>query len=147
MPFKVKTLVAALAMTALPGITPNASATSFGMDFHAYITLTNAAGTPVNNTSFVNEPRFHGWRSPISGKMVMDIGPNGMRGTATFEPFPFMGSEASGQDISFVPVSTVLNIPTSSLLLGNMLFNWNGNNGIPVSIVLDMGDLTTALMQ
>ncbi len=39
-----------------------------------------------------------------------------------------------------------MNVPTNTLLLGNMLFDWSSNVGIPVSIVLDMGNLTTALM-
>ncbi len=145
-PFKLKTLMAALVVT-LPGIASTASAASFGMDFQGYVTLLTPGGVPINNPSFAGDPRFQGWRTPISGKMVMDIGTNGLRGTASFTPFLFFDFLASGENISFVPVSTVLNIPTSSMLLGNMSFNWNANNGIPVSIVLDMGNLTTALMQ
>lgn len=148
MPFKLKTVMAALAISTLPAIAPvTASATSFAMNFNGYVTMLGPDGTPLFNSSFNKETRFHGARTPISGTMVMDIGLNGLRGTATFAPFLFFGSVASGQDISFVPAATIANIPTNTLLLGNMLFNWNGNNGIPVSIVLDMGNLTTALMQ
>lgn len=127
----------------------NAGAISFGMDFTGYVTMLNGSdGTAFRNTSFSTVAPFYGYRTPISGHMVMDIDTNGMRGTATFAPFLFIGTLASGRDISFVPVATILNIPDNTLLLGNMSFDFGKYiKGIPVSIVLDMGNLTTALMQ
>ncbi|RRQ21248.1 hypothetical protein [Thiohalobacter thiocyanaticus] len=124
----------------------NAAAWSFSMDFKGYMTLLTPEGEMVRNTSFADEPRFQGYRSPINGTMVMTTNNQGMSGSATFEPFPFFGVEASGRDITFVSTDNLLGIPTNTLLLGNMLFDWSGNNGIPVSLVLDMGNLTTALM-
>lgn len=141
--------VAAVFMASALGTAVNAAASNFEMDFQGYVTMLGAAdGTPIRNPSFGKEPRFHGWRTPISGHMVMTIDQDGLRGSATFDPFLFLNTLASGRDISFVPVSTLLNIPTSTLLVGNMSFDFGTYyKGIPVSIVLDMGNLTMALMQ
>lgn len=127
----------------------NASAISFGMDFTGYVTMLNGTdGTAFHNTSFSTVAPYYGYRTPISGHMVMDIDTSGMHGTATFDPFLFIGTLASGRNITFVPVATILNIPDNTLLLGNMSFDFGKYiKGIPVSIVLDMGNLTTALMQ
>jgi len=124
-----------------------ASIASVGMDFVAWVTMIDSTGAPVNNPSFAGEPNYHGWRYPVKGKMVFNLTAEGLAGAASFEPFDFFGVPASGRDINFVPAHTVLGlIPIDTLLVGNMLFDWNGNNGIPVSLVLDIGDLTTALM-
>jgi hypothetical protein len=146
MPLKSTTLAAALAAT-LPGM-GTAHAISFGIDFQGYVTLLSSSGGPFRNTDYLDEPEFQGWRTPISGKMVLDVGLDGLVGSATFTPFSFFGAgNASGDAVSFVPVSELLGaIPTSTLLLGNMSFTWNGTYSIPVSLVLDMGNLQTALM-
>lgn len=121
---------------------------STGMDFKGYVTMLNGGdGRAFRNSSFADEPLYQGFRTPISGHMTLDIDADGLRGIATFEPFQFIGSEASGRDVSFVPVATLLNVPTNTLLVGNMSFDFGTFfKGIPVSIVLDMGNLTTALM-
>lgn len=143
----IKRILAAAAVSL--GCVGNAGAISFGMDFTGYVTMLNGAdGTAFRNTSFSTVAPYYGYRTPISGHMVMDIDTSGMRGTATFDPFLFIGTLASGRDITFVPVATILNIPDNTLLLGNMSFDFGKYiKGIPVSIVLDMGNLTTALMQ
>lgn len=146
-----KRLLVAGAMVSTLGIGGEASAVtamSFAMDFKGYITMLNGRdGGVFRNSSFADEPRFMGYRTPINGHMVMDVDEAGLRGTATFEPFLFIGSIASGRDVTFVPAATLLNIPTNTLLVGNMSFDFGDFfQGIPVSIVLDMGNLTTALM-
>lgn len=133
-------------LAAMLGTSLSAAAISFGMDFKGYVTMLDPNGVALNNSSS-DDPRFNGWRTPITGTMVLDVDSNGVRGTATFEPFFFIGLKASGRDISFVPAASVLNIPTNTLLVGNMLFDFGFTQGIPVSIVLDIGNLTTALMQ
>jgi hypothetical protein len=145
-PFKPRTLAAALVAT-LPCI-DSAHAVSFGMDFQGYVTMLSPTGQPLQNSDYLDEPRFHGMRTPISGNMVLDVGLDGLVGSGTFTPFSFAGGgNASGTGLNFVPVSELLGaIPTSTLLLGNMGFDWNGSIGIPVSIVLDIGNLQTALM-
>lgn len=144
-----------LATSACLGIAASgqAAAISFGMDFKGYVTMLagtdvpSLAGGMVQNFTFVNEPPFYGYRTAVTGKMVMNIGLDGLKGTATIDPILFFNQISIGREIHFEPVDTILNIPTSTLLLGNMLFDYgNFVKGIPVSIVLDIGNLTTALM-
>lgn len=146
-----KRLLIAGVMASTLGIGGEASAVtamSFAMDFKGYVTMLNGRnGSAFRNLSLANEPIYMGYRTPINGRMIMDIDERGLRGAATFEPFLFVGTMASGRDVSFVPVATLLNIPTNTLLVGNMSFDFGSLfKGIPVSIVLDMGNLTTALM-
>lgn len=148
----VKQLVLTGAMMTAMGLTPVASAVtalSVAMDFKGYVTMVVAGtGIAFQNGSFVNEPRFNGWRSPIEGRMVMNVTESGLVGGATFEPFPFYDVQASGRDVTFVPADSLFGtpIPSNTLLVGNMAFDWGETKGIPVSIVLDMGNLSTALM-
>lgn len=125
-----------------------ATALSVAMDFKGYVTMLDSTGKGFRNTSYYYEERFGGWRTPINGTMVMDITETGMIGRASFKPFMFAGLAASGRDITFVPEDTLFGtpIPTNTLLVGNMLFDYGPTLGIPVSIVLDMGNLSTALM-
>ena len=123
-----------------------ATVASVGMDFEAYVTLLNPDGRVVRNPSLLDEPTYHGFRNPVKGHMVFNVTSEGLVGAATFEPFEFFGTPASGRDITIVPAHTVVGImPTDTLMVANMLFDWNGNNGIPVSIVVDIGGLTSAL--
>lgn len=127
-----------------------ASAISFGMDFKGYVTMLSGEpfnGGMVRNFTFSNTEPFLGYRTAVTGKMVLDVGLDGLKGSATIDPITFFGQTAVGREITFKPVATILNIPTNTLLLGNMLFDYGVFvKGIPVSIVLDVGNLTTALM-
>jgi hypothetical protein len=144
---KLKTLVIAMAAVTGAGVGTPASAISFGIDFKGYVTMLNSNGSMLQNSSFSSEPPYFGLRTAVSGHMVLDIGLNGLSGTATIEPITFFDTLSKGRDITFKPVDTLLGvIPENTLLLGNMLFDFGNQNGIPVSIVLDMGNLTTALM-
>lgn len=124
------------------------TAMSVGMDFKGYITMLDPNGRMLRNNSFEEEPQFQGYRTAVKGRMVMDITESGMVGAASFEPFPFLYIESSGRDITFVPSDTLYGtpVPSNTLLVGNMLFDYGPTTGIPVSIVLDMGNLSTALM-
>lgn len=124
------------------------TAMSVAMDFKAYITMLTPIGQGFQNTSYYYDEPFKGYRTPITGTMVMDITETGMVGTATFEPFQFAGLTASGRDITFIPEDTLFGtpVPSNTLLVANMSFDYGPNIGIPVSLVLDMGNLSTALM-
>ncbi len=143
---KLKKLVAAhVAAFGILAVAP-ANAISFGIDFKGFVTMVAPTGELFQNTSAATNA-FQGYRSEISGHMILDIGLTGASGTATFDPFLFSGILASGRDINFKPVNTLLGaIPLDTYLLGNMLFDYGFTMGIPVSIVLDLGNLTTALM-
>lgn len=144
---QLKPLVAAMATVAGLSVSTQASAISFGIDFEGYITMLNSTGQMFRNSSFAGEAPFYGFRTPVSGHMVLDIGLTGLSGTATIDPILFVGQMANGREINFEPVDTLLGVvPENTLLLGNLLFDFNTEIGIPVSIVLDMGNLTTALM-
>ena len=128
------------------GITFGAPVMSVGMDFEGWVTMLFPDGHVFGNYNQQDEPTFHGARTPIKGHMVMDIGSGGLRGSATFDPFLFANSPASGHDVTFYSPNALLNLlPTNTLLLGNMLFDFGNIKDIPVSIVLDIGNLTTAL--
>lgn len=132
----------------LPTLAPNMSV---GMDFKGVVTMLNGfSGVAFHNSSSADEERWRGFRTPVEGHMVLEFTPDGMRGTATFEPFLFIGTLASGRDISFRPVgeTEVLGVPTptNTLLLANMSFDFGSFfRGIPVSLVVDMGNLDKVL--
>jgi hypothetical protein len=126
--------------------TPDVLVTSVAMDFEGWVTMLWPDGHVFGNFSAKDEPNFNGARTPIKGKMVMEIGSGGLRGAATFDPFLFANSPSSGHDVQFYSPNALLNaLPTNTLLLGNMLFDFGTIKNIPVSIVLDIGGLTTAL--
>ena len=147
-----KQLVLTGAMMTAMGLASGASALtalSVAMDFEGYVTMVDAGtGIMVPNPSFSDEPRFSGWRTPIKGRMLMNVTESGLVGGAAFEPFLFFGVQSSGRDVTFVPADSLFGtpIPSSTLLVGNMAFDWGSIIGVPVSIVLDMGNLSTALM-
>jgi hypothetical protein len=143
---KLKPLLAAVCATVGIAASAPASAISFGMDFKGYVTMLGSDGGILRNVSFKKVEPFFGFRTPVSGHMILDIGLDGVRGTATIDDIKFSGSSAKGREIHFEPVDSIGPIPTSTLLIGNLLFDFNAEIGIPVSIVLDMGNLTTALM-
>jgi hypothetical protein len=59
-------------------------------------------------------------------------------GSGTVVPFSFSGGGlAQATNISFQAIGNGFGNPVGNLVLGNIGFNWSGNNGIPVSIVLD----------
>lgn len=130
-----------------------ASAINFGVEFKAYLTMLTSNGEIVRNLAFHDEPEFGGWRTPIKGEMVLDINTNGqvVAGAATFEPFEFspvtgLSNIASGRDITILPAHTKYGIPTDTLMIANMLFDWGFERGVPVSVVVDVGNLSTSLM-
>ena len=123
------------------------TAMSVAMDFKGYVTMLDASGYVIPNPSEPKDGPFQQWRTPVTGRMVMDITETGMVGTATIQPFVFFGLTADARDITFVPPDTLFGtpVPSDTLLLGNLLFDFGANKGIPVSIVLDIGNLSTAL--
>jgi hypothetical protein len=119
---------------------------SVAMDFEGWVTMLWPDGHVFGNYSEQDEPNFQGARTPIKGKMIMEMGSGGLVGTATFDPFLFLNTPSSGHDVQFYAPNALLNaLPTNTLLLGNMRFDFGTFKDIPVSIVLDIGGLTTAL--
>ncbi len=134
---KKTTLATALAavigasVMAAPG---TASATVVTFDYTGLFTMLTSAGNALVNTDY----QYNSWggnRTDITGTMTLDLA-TGM-GTGTVVPFNFFnGGPAVAASINMQMIGNGMGGP-GTLILGNMLFNWNGNNGIPVSIVLD----------
>jgi hypothetical protein len=109
------------------------------MSFSGWFTMM----TPTGGTALLNgdagSQGFYGFRSSVSGTMHFDL--TSGTGTGTVVPFSFFGSgNAAATTISFQSIGDGAGGP-GSLVLGNMGFNWAGNNGIPVSIVMDAAGL------
>lgn len=148
---KAKPLAIAGLLAASLGVAAPVSAftaMSVAMDFKGYVTMLDSAGNAFRNTSAPRDAEYKGYRTPVSGQMIMNFTETGMVGTATIEPFMFTGTAASARDITFVQEDSLYGtpIPSNTLLVGNLLFDFGSTKGIPVSIVLDMGNLSTALM-
>jgi hypothetical protein len=85
----------------------------------------------------------YGLRTQISGSMSIDTITGA--GMGTIAPFDFCNS--GGLFIHDLTVQAIGNGSGGygSLILGNMLFNWSGNAGIPVSIVWDASGLINSI--
>ncbi len=134
-----------LAVTAALGTSAVASASTVNFNFNGLFTMLTSGGTPLGNTSYAYNS-WSGNRTDITGTMSFNT--TAGTGTGTVTPFGFFGTPnnlkpAVAQSISFQAIGNGQGGP-GTLVLGNMLFNWGGNNGIPVSIVLDASGLFAA---
>jgi hypothetical protein len=146
MKLSAKKAILHTAVLATVGISPalipsTALALTVDFAFEGLFTMLNPAGNPLANSDFASETNYYGWRTPVSGTLSFD--PLTLTGTATITPFSFSGGGLAVT--TTVTVEPVGLLPSPSLLLGNMGFNWSGNNGIPVSIVLDAQGLLSCL--
>lgn len=137
----LNTSVAAVLLASVPAA--NAAVNTF--DFNGFFTMLDAGGAALANTSNTVKGANQ-FQTAISGTMSFDSATGA--GTGTLVPFDFFAgtSPAEAVGIKMQAIGDGAGGP-GTLVLGNMLFNWNGNNGIPVSIVLDAagffaGDMT-----
>jgi len=151
---KKSALAAALAVSLGAGsMMDRAYADTYTFSFTGYFTMLTSGGTPLQNTSLpYYSNSWSGYRTQITGTMTYDTVAS--TGSGTITPFQFFNGStpAAAQSVTFQSIGngTCTNSSPSScqpgdLLLGNMLFNWNGNNGIPVSIVMDASGLFGAM--
>jgi len=126
--FKKTALAAAVATTM--GMSATASAdTIINVSYTGWFTMLNANGTDALVNGDAASQGFYGRRTQVSG--MMDFNLTTGQGGGTMQAFSFFGGgAASATTISFQAVG-------GGLVLGNLGFNWNGTNQIPVSIVLD----------
>ncbi len=143
----IKRTLLATAMTAAlgtAGLPEPASARTLQFSFTGWFTMINAGGTGALNNGDASGLGYYGWRTPVTGTMTFDDTTNS--GTISMVPFSFFGSgPASATTISFVDADGIGGPNTE--LLANMGFNWNGTNGIPVSLVMEAKGLLDALGQ
>jgi len=101
---------------------------------------------PIQNVSYpyyADTTWAYGRRTQITGSMAFDTYTG--TGTGIINPFDFLFSgPAVAHDIRFQAVGDGVGGP-GSLIIGNMLFDWNGNNNIAIEIVLDGQGLFGAL--
>lgn len=134
-----KTAMSAAVAVAL-GSSATASADTINFSFTGLFTMLTSTGAPLQNTSppFYSDATWgSGMRTQITGTLAINDAT--LEGSMTIVPFAFYnGGNAVATSIAFQPIG-------SNLLLGNMGFNWNGNNGIPVSLVWDGTALLSAV--
>jgi len=136
-----KTLVATAMATAM-GVSAFADAAIINATFTGAFTMLNAGGGITYNTDVANcydaanlISASQCARTKVNGSMSFDTTTGA--GTGSFAAFSFFGSGlAAATSITFQAIGNGAGGP-GTLVLGNMGFNWNGNNGIPVSIVMD----------
>ncbi|HHJ36119.1 MAG TPA: DUF5011 domain-containing protein [Gammaproteobacteria bacterium] len=98
-------------------------------------TLLDAAGFVTKNSSITGRGANQA-QTPLSGTLTYNTVSN--TGTATFTPFGFFNKgDAVASGITLEKIPAGVNAGNNNLVMTNMLFDWNGNNGIPVSIVWD----------
>jgi hypothetical protein len=128
-----KTLLSAAIVSAL-GISTSANADLVAGSWSGVFTMIGAGGTFTLNGDAAGNSTG-GNRTFITGGLTFDTATGAGSGTVT--PFSFFGSGvAIATTITFQAIGDGFGNP-GPLVLGNMGFNWNGNNGIPVSIVMD----------
>ena len=136
----LNTAIAGTLMAASAG----ASATVNTYDWDGYFTMISAGGSTLANTSIVGKT-VNQHQTPVSGTMAFD--PVSGVGTATLVPFDFFNGtlQAEAVGIKMQAIGDGAG-GKGTLVLGNMIFNWDGNDGIPVSIVLDAAGFFTSSM-
>jgi hypothetical protein len=137
-----KTLLS-LSMAAIIGTaaTPS-SATLYSADFSGLFTWLDGVGKPLSNVSlpyYYDSTWGYGLRTQISGSMTINSDTG--TGVASISPFDW---QASGPmqiyNIGLQAIGDGMG-GSGTLVIGNMLFDWNGNNVVPVEIVWDAAGL------
>jgi hypothetical protein len=129
-------VAAALGATAIAAA-PVANAGVAYFDWSGMFTMLDSAGSALANTSIPAKGNNQ-YQTPVTGTMAFDDVTGA--GTATLVPFQFFSGDptlpAEAVGINMQAIGDGMG-GAGTLVMGNMLFNWNGNNGIPVSLVLD----------
>lgn len=132
-----KSVINSAITAALVSVAPLTNAGVTYYDMMGYFTLLGADGAALLNAS-IDAKTGNVFQTPISGTMAFDSITGA--GTATLVPFDFGDNAPTGPF-----TATSMNIQAigdglggnGTLLLGNMLFDWNTAQGIPVSCVMD----------
>ena len=133
MKFTLKKMLTNLAIAAsIISIPAHAAGEIYDFTFTGLFTMLTPNNTPVQN------------RTPITGTMHFDTTTGA--GSGTLAPFIFFTNTSPMvfHSISFQAIGNGTG-GAGSLVLGNMLFDWNGTSGIPVSVVMDAQGLFGAM--
>lgn len=141
-----ETIINALGIVTLAS-TSMVSATVINYDWNGLFTFLDPTGAALSNSSLNNGSTGNNFQDTVSGTLVFD--------DITGAGIATMSSFGWGNGLEPLAVNS-FNLQTigdgaggpGMLIMGNMLFNWNTNTGIPVSMVLDAsgflsGELTS----
>jgi hypothetical protein len=119
-------------------------ATTLTFSLDGMFTLQGTYGSPLANSS-INPKSANNYQTPITGTLTYD--PDSGAGTMTIAPFDWGGVPSFTLfDITLQNIRSVPNIP-DSLMLANMVYDWNSDTGIPASIVWDASGMLDAIDQ
>ena len=143
-----------LTLAGMLSASTNLSAAILEFDFEGLFTLLDPQGEAVQNTSaqFINDPTWgNGMRTQISGTLFFDT--VAFLGGGTVDNFQFQGQDVVVTDFANAMrldgglggIDPTTNRTVDSFVVSNMLFNWNGYTGIPVSTVFETAGLMRGL--
>ena len=139
-------------------VSETATASAYDLSFSGVFTLTDYFGHAVPNPSspYSSDPTWgYGIRTQIVGTIHYDT--TTKTGTGTIAPFDFFNQPLdppfTSHGLTFQNIgngSCTNNDPSQgcqpgNLLLGNMLYDWNSNFNIPISIVWDATGMLNAI--
>lgn len=123
------------------GVVPTLEAAVVSLDWSGSFTMLNRFGASLMNTS-INGKVANQFQTPISGTLTIDTA--AQQGSLTIVPFDWQNQPASlpmtFYDIQFEMIGDGAG-GEGTLALGNMLYSWNAETEMPVSIVWDMAGL------
>ncbi|HIN82084.1 MAG TPA: hypothetical protein EYN01_04060, partial [Chromatiales bacterium] len=130
-----KTLLATAVTTAMGATAIEAQAAPImSADWTGLFTILTNGGTGLQNNSYpyYGDPTWgYGFRTQLSGTMTFDLATGS--GSATVNDFDFF--QAGLAEATTITMQVI--DPNNGLVQANMGFNWNGNVGIPVSLIMD----------
>jgi len=140
----VKKTALSIALAAMIAPVTSTEAAVFEFSFDGLWTFLDGAGSNVlgnNSAPYYYDPTWgKGKRTQITGTLTFDsISGNG---TATINSFEFFSGSLPAEHVGITlqAIGDGFGNP-GNLVMTNMLFNWNGTNGMPVAIVWDAAGL------
>jgi hypothetical protein len=119
-----------------------ASADILNISWSGLFTMLDPKGNGLQNTSYpyYGDPTWgYGYRTPVGGTMQFDTTTGA--GTATLVPFQFFNGNptlpATAKGITLQAIGDGAGNPVGPYVQGSLLFDWNGNNNIPVGLILN----------
>jgi len=136
---KFKQLAIATAVAAICASSSAHADTIATYDWTGVFTMITPEGDVMANTS-ASANDVGGYQTYLSGEMSFNFDTGA--GTATVDSFLFNGSTAQAHDVNMQAIGDG-NMGPGTLVAGNLLFDWAGNNNISIDNVLDAGGFFT----
>lgn len=150
--FNHRKKILAMAVIATLGVSATAEAGTVTASWTGLFTMITPGGNFTHNSDLSQcDPAYLATvigeiqctRTSINGTLTYDDVAG--TGSATMAPFSFFGSgDMHIYSLSLKGIGDGMGGP-GSLVLGNMVYDWNGGNGIPVNIVWDASGFLGAL--